>query len=95
MPKLPETAWFELAPDWVAEVLSPATARKDRVLKMPLYAEFGIKHCWLIDPDVRTLEAYVDEGGRWVVLGAWADDDVADIAPFEAVPFELAALWAD
>ena len=95
MPKLPQTAWFELAPDWVAEVLSPATARKDRVLKMPLYAEFGVKYCWLIDPDVRTLEAYVNEGGRWVVLGTWADDDVADIAPFEAVPFELAALWAD
>jgi len=95
MPKLPETAWFELAPDWVAEVLSPATACKDRVLKMPLYAEFGIKYCWLIDPDLRTLEAYVNEGGRWVVLGTWADDDVADIAPFEAVPFELAALWAD
>ena len=95
MPKLPQTAWFELAPDWVAEVLSPATARKDRVLKMPLYAEFGVKYCWLIDPDVRTLEAYVNEGGRWVVLGTWADDDVADIAPFEAVPFVLAALWAD
>jgi len=95
MPKLPDTAWFELAPDWVAEVLSPATARKDRVLKMPLYAEFGIKHCWLINPDHRTLEAYANEGGRWVVLGTWADDDVADIAPFEAVPFELAALWAD
>lgn len=95
MPKLPEAAWFELAPDWVAEVLSPATARKDRVLKMPLYAELGIKYCWLIDPDMRTLEAYVNEGGRWVVLGAWGDDDVAEIAPFEAVPFELAALWAD
>ena len=95
MPKLPETAWFELAPDWVAEVLSPATARKDRVLKMPLYAEWGIQHCWLIDPDARTLEAYANEGGRWVVLGAWGDDDVANIAPFDAVPFELAALWAD
>ena len=27
MPALPETAWFELAPDWVCEVLSPGTAR--------------------------------------------------------------------
>ncbi|WP_321162839.1 Uma2 family endonuclease [Methylohalobius crimeensis] len=38
MPTLPETAWFELAPDWVCEVLSPATARTDRVIKMPIYA---------------------------------------------------------
>ena len=27
MPKLPETAWFELPPDWVCEILSPSTAR--------------------------------------------------------------------
>jgi hypothetical protein len=31
MPRLPDTAWFELAPDWACEVLSPGTARKDRV----------------------------------------------------------------
>jgi Uma2 family endonuclease len=29
MPALPTTPWFELAPDWVCEVLSPATAIVD------------------------------------------------------------------
>ncbi|MCF6205197.1 MAG: Uma2 family endonuclease, partial [Methylococcaceae bacterium] len=24
MPKLPDTAWFEIVPDWICEVLSPA-----------------------------------------------------------------------
>lgn len=95
LPKLPETAWFELAPDWVAEVLSPATVRKDRVLKMPLYAEFGVGHCWLIDPDARTLEAFANENGRWVLLGAWGGEDTAAIPPFDALPFELAGLWVD
>ena len=38
MPRLPETAWFELVPDWVCEVLSPGTCRVDRALKMPIYA---------------------------------------------------------
>ena len=27
LPRLPDTAWFELAPDWVCEILSPPTAR--------------------------------------------------------------------
>jgi len=44
MPQLPETAWFELAPDWVCEVLSPSTAQTDRSLKLPLYAKHGIRH---------------------------------------------------
>ena len=30
MPELPETAYFELAPDWVCEVLSPSTEAYDR-----------------------------------------------------------------
>ena len=33
LPKIPETAYFELALDWVCEVLSPSTARTARVLK--------------------------------------------------------------
>ena len=50
MPSLPETAWFELAPDWVCEVMSPSTARIDRVEKLPIYAAAGVGHVWHIDP---------------------------------------------
>ena len=32
MPALPDEAYFALAPDWVCEVLSPGTARIDRVV---------------------------------------------------------------
>jgi Uma2 family endonuclease len=37
MPRLPETAWFELRPDWVCEVLSPSTAILDRTRKQEIY----------------------------------------------------------
>ncbi|MGF1650341.1 MAG: Uma2 family endonuclease [Hyphomicrobiaceae bacterium] len=30
LPKLPDTAHFSFAPDWVCEILSPPTARLDR-----------------------------------------------------------------
>ncbi|EQD74094.1 protein containing DUF820 [mine drainage metagenome] len=95
MPKLPETAWFELAPDWVCEVLSPATARTDRVLKLPRYAAAGVAHCWLVDPDARTLEAYANSDGRWLLLGAWGGDGQPRVAPFEAIELPLAGLWAE
>jgi Uma2 family endonuclease len=94
MPEVPGTAALDLAPDWACEVLSPSTAGVDRVRKMPIYARERVGHLWLIDPEVRTLEAYRLESGRWVLLGAWSEDARVRVEPFEAIELELGALWA-
>ena len=94
MPALPKTAWFDLAPDWVCEILSPGTARLDRVQKMPIYAESGVEYLWLVDPELRTLEAYRREGASWLLLGSHADQDIARIAPFDAIELVLGLFWA-
>ena len=95
LPQLPETAWFALAPDWACEVLSPSTARKDRIVKMPVYAEHGVCHVWLIDPALKTLEAYQLEDRFWKLIGAFSENDVVSIAPFEEIAIELELLWAE
>jgi Uma2 family endonuclease len=46
------------APDWVVEVLSPATAGRDHVLKRELYERFGVREYWLIHPLDRLLTCY-------------------------------------
>jgi Uma2 family endonuclease len=94
MPALPETAWFDLAPDWVCEILSPGTARLDRIEKMPIYAADGVKHLWLIDPELRMLEAYENQQGRWTLIASHADQEVVRVAPFDAAVLELGWLWA-
>lgn len=95
LPVLPDTATIDIAPDWICEVQSPSTARFDRVKKLPVYAEHGVQHAWLIDPPARTLEVLRLENGRWVVAGNYGGDDVVRAEPFEAVEIELAALWID
>ena len=94
MPALPDTAWFALAPDWVCEVLSPATAQTDRSLKLPLYAEQGVNHCWLVDPLLRTLEAYALSDGRWLLLATLKEAEPVRLPPFAAIEFALDPLWA-
>jgi len=52
-------------PDWLAEVLSPSTARHDQVVKLPVYERAGVREVWLINPIERTLAIYLLEGGRY------------------------------
>ena len=53
------------APDWVAEVLSPSTARHDRTVKLAAYERAGVREVWLIDPVDRTLTVYLLEAGYY------------------------------
>jgi Uma2 family endonuclease len=93
MPEVSQTSAFELAPDWVCEILSDSTKATDRADKMPLYAGEGVGHLWLVDPLARTLETYRLDGGRWLLLASWRDDAVVRAEPFDAIELELGALW--
>ncbi|MCX7627459.1 MAG: Uma2 family endonuclease [Methylophilaceae bacterium] len=95
MPELPDTAWFSLAPDWVCEILSPATAQCDRAEKLPLYARHGVKHTWLVDPDLKTLEVFENRGGKWLLLTVLENDAPVSQPPFDAISFDLSSLWAE
>jgi Uma2 family endonuclease len=95
LPRIPRGHGFELVPDWVCEILSPGTARKDRVVKMPIYARHGVAHLWLVDPLERTLEAFALREGHWQVIGLYQENDIAQVAPFEALPLHLEGLWVE
>ena len=43
------------APDLVVEIISPSSTGRDWVTKRDLYAKYGVKEYWLIDPINRTL----------------------------------------
>jgi Uma2 family endonuclease len=53
------------ASDWVAEVLSPATARHDQIVKLPVYERAGVREVWLVDPIERILTIYQLQGGHY------------------------------
>jgi len=53
------------APAWLAEVLSPSTARHDKIVKIPAYERAGVREVWLVNPMDRTLSIYQLEAGRY------------------------------
>jgi Uma2 family endonuclease len=94
MARMPDTAYFPLAPDWVCEVLSPSTAQIDRARKLAIYARERVAHAWLVDPLAQTLEVFRLEGGHWLLLTTHAGDVVVRAEPFDDVEIDLASLWA-
>ena len=82
-----------IAPDWLCEVQSPSTAARDRVIKRNLYARAGVPYYWLIDPDLRVLEALHLRDGAWLELGVYDDTMTARIAPFDAIELEVGRLF--
>jgi Uma2 family endonuclease len=93
MPVLPQASAFELAPDWVCEVLSPSTASIDRAVKIPINARENVGHIWLVDPLVQTLEVLSLDGPGYRLTGVWRGDAVIQAEPFDALSIRLADLW--
>jgi Uma2 family endonuclease len=94
MPELPAGNWTELSPDWVCEVLSSSTVKLDRIEKMPIYAEFGVKHMWLVDPEHKTLEVYGLEKSNWLLVSTHAEGQKVRLEPFVEMALDLSFLWA-
>lgn len=95
MPTFPVAPWFDLAPDWVCEVLSPRTRRIDLTEKREIYGARGVGHLWFVDPIARTLEAFALRDGVWMLGAALKDAEDVRVPPFDAVTFPLSALWTD
>lgn len=53
----------QLTPLLVIEVLSPSTARQDRLVKRPRYQRAGMT-CWLVDVDSRLVEQWTPDTER-------------------------------
>ena len=92
--ELREREFFEVTPDWVAEVASPSTRRHDRMRKTPAYARHGVPYLWLVEPEDGRIESYAREGEHWTWLATHAEDDAeARIVPFDAVAIDLRGTW--
>lgn len=55
------------APDMVVEILSPSTQRHDRFTKFSLYQRAGVCEYWIVDPDSKTAQSFILEGGHYSV----------------------------
>lgn len=46
------------APDFIVEVLSPSSTKRDTAIKLRKYKEVGVREYWIIDPDKKKVVVY-------------------------------------
>lgn len=69
------------APDFIVEVLSPSTKKKDMVKKNQKYMEAGVKEYWMVDPDKKRVTVYLYEDPE--VVHMYTFDDEVPVGIFE------------
>ena len=84
---------IEGPPTLVGEILSPTTTAIDRSTKRQLYARHGVPHYWIVDPEARTIEAYVLSAGGYQLATRAAGPEAVSLPPFPDLTFVPASLW--
>jgi len=84
---------IEGAPDLIAEILSPSTARYDRLSKMQLYAKHGIQWYWILDHSEKTLEVYGNSGGSYELTKKYSGSETLDSPLFPGLSIQLEQVW--
>lgn len=69
------------APDFVAEVLSKSTRRKDMLIKGEKYEHAGVREYWMIDPDKKKILVYDFAGEEYPII--YGFDDVIPVRIFD------------
>lgn len=77
------------SPDLVVEILSPATAKKDRGSKFKLYERAGVKEYWIIDPSNDTLEEYKLQDDKYGSAKVYGVQDSIKVDMFEDLTIDL------
>ncbi len=85
---------IEGVPTLLVEVLSPTSARLDRVIKLNKYASCGVPHYWIGDPRQRTLEILRLRGANYDVLAALGPGDRFEHPDFPGLTLDIDALFA-
>ena len=83
------------APDWIIEIVSKGSSKKDAQIKHALYAESGVAEYWLVFPYEAIIEQFIlDEQGRYQLARIYAGDDLASPHLFPDLRIDLGELFS-
>ena len=81
------------APDLVVEILSPSTASRDWNYKQGLYAKYGVKELWMVDPESAFLWRLMLRGEAFEIAGVYGAGESFDSTTLGGFTINLADVF--
>ena len=63
-------------PDWIIEILSPHTSKKDLQLKFDVYEEAGVGEYWIVMPEQQLVEVFHLDNGSYKRINTYVKEDI-------------------
>ena len=60
-----KSSYIDGAPDFVAEVLSRSTKKRDITVKLKTYEKYGVREYWVVDPKAESIDVYLLKDGKF------------------------------
>jgi len=80
------------APDMVVEILSPSTARYDKITKFNKYLESGVREYWIVDPESKTVAVNILDDEKYITH-AYTVNDMVKVHVLEGCVIDLAEVF--
>ena len=78
-PKIIEEKAVFGTPDFVIEIIAGKQVKKDTQIKYSVYEEAGVGEYWIVFADMRFVEVFILENGKFQRLNTFSEDDVVPV----------------
>jgi Uma2 family endonuclease len=82
-------------PDWIIEIISPNTSKKDLQDKYSVYEEAGVNEYWIVMPKSQVVEVYILENKRYRRLAAYVYEDTVSPITLPGLEINLAEIFGE
>ncbi len=83
------------APDFIIEILSQSTKKKDLHNKFEVYEEFGVNEYWIVEPTSQIVDKFVLENGKYAFKGKFTNGDKVAVHTLPGLEIDLDDIFFD
>jgi len=77
-------------PPLIIEILSPSTARRDKIYKLNKYELAGVKEYWMIEPDLELVSVFkIQENKKYSRPDMYTEEDTIEVSIFSDLIIDL------